>query len=88
MSVSLLGIIIALVSLCTRLRTPGKAGNYLFEGHDKYKLLDAVDEKASGPVPHTILVAPGGKVLYRKSGSCEPLAIKRSIVDYLGRTYK
>ncbi len=64
------------------------AGNYLFAGNDKYKLMDAVDEKASGPVPHTILIAPGGKVLYRKSGSCEPLAIKRAIVDYLGRTYK
>ncbi len=64
------------------------ASNYLFDGNDKYKLMDAVDEKASGPVPHTILVAPGGKVLYRKSGPCEPLAIKRAIVDYLGRTYK
>jgi thiol-disulfide isomerase/thioredoxin len=64
------------------------AGNYLFEGNDKYKLMDAVDEKAAGPVPHTILVAPGGKVLYRKSGSCQPLAIKRAVVDYLGRTYK
>jgi hypothetical protein len=50
--------------------------------------MDAVDEKAAGPVPHTILVAPGGKVLYRKSGSCQPLAIKRAVVDYLGRTYK
>ena len=64
------------------------ASNYLFDGNDKYKLMDAVDKKASGPVPHTILVAPGGKVLYRKSGPCEPLAIKRAIVDYLGRTYK
>jgi len=64
------------------------ANNYLFEGDDKYKLMDAVDEKASGPVPHTILIAPGGKVLYRKSGPCEPLAIKRAIVDYLGSTYK
>ncbi len=64
------------------------SSNYLFAGDDKYKLMDAVDEKASGPIPHTILVAPGGKVLYRKSGPCEPLAIKRAIVDYLGRTYK
>ena len=64
------------------------ATNYLFEGGDKYKLMEAVDEKSPGPVPHTILVAPGGKVLYRKSGSCEPLAIKRAIVEYLGRTYK
>ena len=64
------------------------ASNYLFDGNDKYKLMAAVDKKASGPVPHTILVAPGGKVLYRKSGPCEPLAIKRAIVDYLGRTYQ
>jgi peroxiredoxin len=64
------------------------ASNYLFDGSDKYKLIEAVDEKAAGPVPHTILVAPGGKVLYRKSGPCEPLAIKRAIVDYLGRTYE
>jgi peroxiredoxin len=64
------------------------ASNYLFDGNDKYKLMDAVDPKADGPVPHTVLVAPGGKVLYRKSGPCEPLAIKRAIVEYLGRTYK
>jgi len=64
------------------------ANNCLFEGNDKYKLMDAVDEKAPGSVPHTILVAPGGKVLYRKSGPCEALAIKRAVVDHLGRTYK
>lgn len=64
------------------------ASNYLFKGDDKYKLMDAVDEQADGPVPNTVLIAPGGKVLYRKSGPCDPLAIKRAIVDYLGRTYK
>ncbi len=64
------------------------ASNWLFKGDDKYKLIDAVDAKADGPVPHTVLIAPGGKVLYRKSGPCEPLAIKQAIVDYLGRTYK
>jgi hypothetical protein len=50
--------------------------------------MDAVDKKADGPVPHTILVAPDGKVLYRKSGPCDPPAIKRAIVEYLGQTYK
>jgi hypothetical protein len=64
------------------------ADNYLFEGKDKYKLMDAVDEKSSGALPHTILIAPGGKVLYRKSGACDPPAIKRAILDYMGRTYK
>jgi peroxiredoxin len=64
------------------------ATNYLFNIDDKYKLMDAVDEKSTGALPHTLLVAPGGKVLYSKSGPCEPLEIKRIIVDTLGRTYK
>lgn len=64
------------------------ATNYLFDGRDKYKLMDAVDEKSSGAVPHTLLIAPGGKVLYSKSGATQPLEIKRAIVSYLGRTYK
>jgi peroxiredoxin len=64
------------------------ATNYLFAGNDKYKLMDAVDEKSSGPVPHTLLIAPGGKILYRKSGPTDPLEIRRAIVGYLGRTYK
>lgn len=64
------------------------AANYLFEGGDNYKLMEAVDEKSAGPLPHTILVAPGGKVLYRKSGPCEPLEVKKAVVGYLGRTYK
>jgi len=61
--------------------------NYLFDGDDKYKLMDALDEKSTGALPHTLLVAPGGKVIYRKSGPIEPLELKKAIVGYLGRTY-
>ncbi|MCY2986669.1 MAG: redoxin domain-containing protein [Planctomycetota bacterium] len=64
------------------------ATNYLFDGNDKYKLMDAVDQKSSGPVPHTLLIAPGGKVLYRKAGATDAMEIKKAIVGYLGRTYK
>ena len=39
------------------------------------------------PLPHTLVIAPGGKVLYRKTGPMEPLEVKRAIVGYLGRTY-
>jgi peroxiredoxin len=63
------------------------ATNYLFEGNDKYKLMDAVDEKSTGALPHTLLIAPGGKVLYRKSGPIDPLELKQAIVGDLGRTY-
>ena len=62
--------------------------NYFFEGGDKEKLLKAVDEKATGTLPHIILVAPGGEVLYSRSGPCVPLEIRKAIVGCLGRTYK
>ena len=64
------------------------ARNYLFDGSNKYKLMDAVDEKSSGALPHTLLIAPGGKVLYSKSGPCDPLEVRKAIIGYLGRTYQ
>jgi len=30
---------------------------------------------------------PGGKVIYRKSGSIDPLEVRRAIVAHLGQTY-
>jgi len=63
------------------------ASNYLFDGNDKYKLMDAVDVKSSGALPHTLLIAPGGKILYSKSGPVDSLEMKKAIVGYLGRTY-
>jgi hypothetical protein len=38
-------------------------------------------------VPDTLVVAPGGKVLYRKAGPIEALAVRRAVVGFLGRTY-
>ncbi len=61
------------------------ASNYLFDGNDKYKLMDAVDEKAPGALPYTLLVAPGGKVLYRKSGPIDALEVKKAIIGFVGR---
>jgi peroxiredoxin len=61
--------------------------NYLFTGEDRDKLAEALDREWPGPVPYTLLIAPGGKVLYRKAGAIEPLEVRRAIVDHLGRTY-
>ena len=54
---------------------------------DKDKLADALDAKWPGPVPYTILIAPGGKVIYRHTGAFDPLEVKKLIADSLGRTY-
>jgi hypothetical protein len=62
--------------------------NYLYSGKDTYALIDVVDPKWEGPIPYTLIVKPGGEVLYRHLGTIEPLEVKKVIVEYLGRTYK
>ena len=61
--------------------------NYLLHTADRDKFGDALDKEWPGPVPYTLLIAPGGKVLYRKSGQIDGLELKRAIVDQIGRTY-
>ncbi len=63
------------------------ARNYLSAIPDRDRLADVLDKEWAGPLPHTLLIAPGGKVLYRHTGPIEPLAVRRAIVDFLGRTY-
>ena len=62
--------------------------NYVYSGKDTYALIDAVDPKWEGPIPYTLIVKPGGEVLYRHLGTIDPLEVKKVIVEYLGRTYK
>jgi thiol-disulfide isomerase/thioredoxin len=61
--------------------------NYAFDKGDPYALIEAVDPKWQGALPHTILVAPGGEVLYRSESVFDMLALRRAIVGWLGRYY-
>ena len=61
--------------------------NYLYSGTDRDKLAEALDPEWPGPVPYTILIAPGGKVIYRQVNEIEPLELKKAIIEHLGRTY-
>ena len=63
------------------------ATNFISKAESKDKLAEALDKEWPGPVPFTMIVAPGGKVIYRKSGAIDPLEVKRAIVGHLGRTY-
>lgn len=62
--------------------------NYLFAKGDIYQLMEAVDKELLGGVPCTLLIEPGGKVIYRRLGLIEPLELKKTIVEYVGRYYK
>src|SRR6185436_8461135 len=63
------------------------ATNYISAASSKDKLADLLDKEWKGPVPYTVLIAPGGKVLYRKTGEMDPLEVRRAIVEVIGRTY-
>jgi peroxiredoxin len=61
--------------------------NYFSTLADRDRLADLVDKQWQGPLPHTVVVAPGGGVIYRQSGEMKPLELRREIVKVLGRTY-
>jgi peroxiredoxin len=57
--------------------------NFIFASADREKLINAFDPDWQGPVPHTVLIAPDGKVIYSETGSIDPLRVKRAIVRAL-----
>jgi peroxiredoxin len=63
------------------------ATNYIVSTSDRDAFAAALDQEWPGPVPYTLMIAPGGKILYRKTGQIDPIELKRAIVGYLGRTY-
>jgi len=54
--------------------------NYIFSEDDKYKMIEAIDSSWQGALPYTMLVEPGGKVVYAKQGAIDPLEMKKAIV--------
>ena len=66
------------------------ATNYIFNVDDKYKLIEAVDPKWQGALPYTMLVEPGGKIVFSKQGAIDPDLLKTMIVDnpLIGRYYR
>jgi thiol-disulfide isomerase/thioredoxin len=64
------------------------ATNFILNEDNRDSFAAALDQDWPGPVPYTLLIAPGGKIIYRKTGAIEPLELKRAIVGYLGRTTK
>ena len=62
--------------------------NYHYNSTDRYAFIEALDPEWSGALPYTMLVAPGGEVVFRQQGMIDPLQLKKEIVGYLGRYYE
>jgi peroxiredoxin len=63
--------------------------NYIFTGTNKYPFIEAIDPKWQGALPYTLLIEPGGRIIYGKQGPIDPLQLKKAIVDskQIGRYY-
>jgi len=64
--------------------------NLVLISTDIYAQLAAFDPDWSAAVPYTLLIKPGGEIIYKSQGTMDPLKIKRLIIsnlpddDYIG----
>jgi len=58
-----------------------KANNYHVQGDDLDDLAKAIDPKWQGPLPHSFIIAPGGKIVWRKTGAVEIHELRGAILD-------
>jgi len=71
------------------LRSEGRtANNYIFSGGNSEALMKTLDTEAEGPVPDTVLIAPGGRIIFRHSGPVDFAQLQSRIIDELGPYYK
>lgn len=63
--------------------------NFIFSDKEKQKLTSAIDPEWRGSIPYSILIEPGGNIIYKTQGVIDDLAIKRIIVEHplLGRYF-
>lgn len=61
--------------------------NYIFANDDRDKLAELIDAEWKGPVPYTILIAPGGKIIHRWKDEIDAAEFKEEISKVLGKTY-
>jgi peroxiredoxin len=63
--------------------------NYHFASGNTYDLIEAIDPDWNGAIPYTIMVAPGGDVVYKQQAEVDFLELRRAIVEHplIGRYF-
>ena len=62
--------------------------NFIYTGPPGDSLATALDPKWPGGYPYTVVIAPGGEVVYRQAGALDVPAFQSMLVDRLGVYYK
>jgi peroxiredoxin len=61
------------------------SNNYIWTGGSPDALAEAIDPEWTGAMPHTIVVAPGGEILWRFTGKVDPFELRRQLLLGLAR---
>lgn len=70
--------------LAASLKTEGRtSNNYIYTQLSQTPLVDALDPEWPGPIPHTVLVAPGGQIIWRHNGEFDPAVLGPKIQEAL-----
>ncbi|MBX7210470.1 MAG: redoxin domain-containing protein [Verrucomicrobiaceae bacterium] len=66
----------------------GRKGNaYVFSEANNEPLIAALDPGWEGAIPFTLVVAPGGKVVFHHAGQVDGDELRAKILDHMGRFY-
>ena len=70
------------------LAAEGRTTNsYIFNGAQQDDLIKALDPEWPGPIPHTLLVAPDGEVIWRHNGEISGDELREKVLEFMGRFY-
>lgn len=70
------------------LKSEGRTGtNFLYTEASTDALVKALDPEWPGPLPHTVLIAPGGKIVDRHNGPVDSAELLARIIAEIGLYY-
>ena len=70
-------------------KAEGRTTNsYIYAGENQDDLIKALDPKWPGPIPHSVLVAPDGSIIWSHNGEVNGEELRAKILEVMGRFYK
>ncbi len=61
--------------------------NYFWNGGTSYDAIEIIDPEWQGSLPYTLLVKPGGEVIYKHEGPVNTLLLRKAIIGEFGRYF-
>lgn len=63
--------------------------NFIYSNDDRYRLIELIDPDWNGSLPYSLLIEPGGNIVYKNNGTVDLLELKKVIVEHpkLGRYF-